>query len=54
VGEHHRADYAASSPIRVLAAAAERTTDIRLTSAVSVLSSDDVLGTKVAPLVQAG
>ncbi len=41
VGEHHRADYAASSPATVLAAAAERTTDIRLTSAVSVLSSDD-------------
>jgi alkanesulfonate monooxygenase SsuD/methylene tetrahydromethanopterin reductase-like flavin-dependent oxidoreductase (luciferase family) len=41
VGEHHRADYAASAPATVLAAAAERTTDIRLTSAVSVLSSDD-------------
>ena len=41
VGEHHRADYAASSPSTVLAAAAERTSRIRLTSAVSVLSSDD-------------
>jgi alkanesulfonate monooxygenase SsuD/methylene tetrahydromethanopterin reductase-like flavin-dependent oxidoreductase (luciferase family) len=41
VGEHHRADYAAPAPATVLAAAAERTTDIRLTSAVSVLSSDD-------------
>jgi Luciferase-like monooxygenase len=41
VGEHHRADYAASSPATVLAAAAERTDRIRLTSAVSVLSSDD-------------
>jgi len=41
VGEHHRADYAASSPVTVLAAAAERTANIRLTSAVSVLSSDD-------------
>jgi len=41
VGEHHRADYAASSPATVLAAAAERTDQIRLTSAVSVLSSDD-------------
>lgn len=41
VGEHHRADYAASSPATVLAAAAARTGRIRLTSAVSVLSSDD-------------
>jgi probable LLM family oxidoreductase len=41
VGEHHRADFAVSSPATVLAAAAERTTRIRLTSAVSVLSSDD-------------
>jgi probable LLM family oxidoreductase len=41
IGEHHRADYAASAPVTVLAAAAERTANIRLTSAVSVLSSDD-------------
>jgi probable LLM family oxidoreductase len=41
VGEHHRADYAVSSPAVVLAAAAARTKRIRLTSAVSVLSSDD-------------
>jgi len=41
VGEHHRADYAVSAPAVVLAAAAERTRRIRLTSAVSVLSSDD-------------
>src|SRR5687768_9255206 len=41
VGEHHRADYAASAPVVVLAAAAERTKKIRLTSAVTVLSSDD-------------
>ena len=41
VGEHHRPDYAVSAPAIVLAAAAERTTRIRLTSAVSVLSSDD-------------
>ena len=41
VGEHHRADYAVSTPAVVLAAAASRTTRIRLTSAVSVLSSDD-------------
>ena len=41
VGEHHRPDYAVSSPAVVLAAAASRTRSIRLTSAVSVLSSDD-------------
>lgn len=41
VGEHHRADYAASVPAVILAAGAERTSRIRLTSAVSVLSSDD-------------
>ena len=41
VGEHHRADYAVSAPAVVLAAAAARTERIRLTSAVSVLSSDD-------------
>src|SRR3954468_17567915 len=41
VGEHHRPDYAISSPAVVLAAAASRTKRIRLTSAVTVLSSDD-------------
>jgi probable LLM family oxidoreductase len=41
VGEHHRPDFAVSSPAIVLAAAAERTERIRLTSAVSVISSDD-------------
>ncbi|MNJ48172.1 Alkanal monooxygenase alpha chain [compost metagenome] len=41
VGEHHRKDYAASSPAVVLAAAAAQTSRIRLTSAVTVLSSDD-------------
>jgi probable LLM family oxidoreductase len=41
VGEHHRPDYAISSPAVVLAAAAERTKRIRLTSAVTVLGSDD-------------
>src|SRR5688572_7910996 len=41
VGEHHRADYAVSAPAVVLAAAAARTRRIRLTSAVSILSSDD-------------
>jgi probable LLM family oxidoreductase len=41
VGEHHRPDYAVSSPATILAAAAVRTKRIRLTSAVTVLSSDD-------------
>ena len=41
LGEHHRAEYAVSSPAVVLAAAAARTKDIRLTSAVTVLSSED-------------
>ena len=41
IGEHHRPDFAVSSPAVVLAAGAERTSRIRLTSAVSVLSSDD-------------
>jgi len=41
VGEHHRPDYSISSPAVVLGAAAARTQRIRLTSAVSVLSSDD-------------
>jgi len=41
IGEHHRADYAASAPAVVLAAAATQTQRIRLTSAVTVLSSDD-------------
>jgi len=41
VGEHHRPDYAVSSPVVVLAAAAMLTSKIKLSSAVSVLSSDD-------------
>jgi probable LLM family oxidoreductase len=41
VGEHHRADLIVSAPAVVLAAVAERTERIRLTSAVSVISSDD-------------
>jgi len=40
VGEHHRPEFAVSTPAVVLAAAAARTTRIRLTSAVTVLSSD--------------
>ena len=41
VGEHHRPDYAVSAPAVVLGAAAVRTERIRLSSAVTVLSSDD-------------
>jgi probable LLM family oxidoreductase len=39
VGEHHRPDFAVSAPAVVLAAAAARTERVRLTSAVTVLSS---------------
>lgn len=41
MGEHHRPDFVVSAPSVVLAAAGERTSRIRLSSAVSVLSSDD-------------
>jgi probable LLM family oxidoreductase len=41
VGEHHRAEFAVSSPEVVLASIAAHTTRIRLGSAVTVLSSDD-------------
>lgn len=41
IGEHHRPEYVSSSPAVILAAAAAVTENIRLTSAVSVLSSDD-------------
>ncbi|MCB0794386.1 MAG: LLM class flavin-dependent oxidoreductase [Flavobacteriales bacterium] len=41
IGEHHRADFIASAPAVVLAAAAARTERIRLSSAVTVLSSED-------------
>jgi probable LLM family oxidoreductase len=41
VGEHHRPDYAVSSPATILAAAAMITQKIKLSSAVTVLSSDD-------------
>ena len=41
VGEHHRPDFVVSAPAVVLGAAAARTERLRLTSAVSVLSSDD-------------
>ncbi|MDN5688952.1 MAG: LLM class flavin-dependent oxidoreductase [Brachybacterium sp.] len=41
VGEHHRSDFVGSAPTLLLAAAAEKTRNIRLTSAVTVLSSED-------------
>src|SRR5438045_8581178 len=41
VGEHHRPDYLPSSPTTALAAIAAMTKHIRLSSAVTVLSSDD-------------
>jgi hypothetical protein len=68
VGEHHRPDFVVSAPAVVLGAAAVRTERIRLTSAVTVLSSDDpvtmphdkvmraieLLGSEVAPAVRKG
>jgi probable LLM family oxidoreductase len=41
IGEHHRSEFVVTTPAVVLAAAAARTKRIRLTSAVTVLSSDD-------------
>ena len=41
IGEHHRSDFVGSAPSILLAAAAENTENIRLTSSVTVLSSED-------------
>src|ERR1700722_5889652 len=41
VGEHHRAEFLDSAPVVILAAAAAQTKNIRLTSAVTVLSAAD-------------
>src|SRR5476651_797532 len=41
IGEHHRREFLDASPAVILAAAAARTSRIRLTSAVKVLSADD-------------
>lgn len=41
IGEHHRPDYAVSSPSTIMAAAATKTKKIKLSSGVTVLSSDD-------------
>ncbi len=48
VGEHHRPDYAVSSPAVALAAAAARTKNIRLSSAVTVLRKTSELVSKTA------
>src|SRR6266849_3244607 len=39
IGEHHRAEFLGSAPVVILSAAATRTENIRLTSAVTVLSA---------------
>lgn len=41
IGEHHRAEFLDSAPVVILSAAASRTKNIRLTSAVTVLSAAD-------------
>jgi probable LLM family oxidoreductase len=41
IGEHHRVDYAVSAPAIMMAAAAAKTKRIKLSSGVTVLSSDD-------------
>lgn len=41
IGEHHREEYISSAPAVILASAAARTDQIRLSSAVTVLGSDD-------------
>src|ERR1700723_2418541 len=41
IGEHHRSEFVDSAPVVILAAAATRTKDIRLTSAITVLSAAD-------------
>jgi probable LLM family oxidoreductase len=41
IGEHHRPDYAVSAPGIIMAAAATKTKNIKLSSGVTVLSSDD-------------
>src|SRR5260370_34248092 len=43
VGEHHRAEFLDSAPVVILSAAATRTENIRLTSAVTVLSASDTV-----------
>jgi len=45
LGEHHRPDFVATAPVTILAAAAARTKSIRLSTAVTVLSSEDPIRT---------
>lgn len=45
IGEHHRKDYLDSAPSMILAAAAAKTSTIKLTSAVAVLSAQDPVRT---------
>ncbi|HKL19578.1 MAG TPA: LLM class flavin-dependent oxidoreductase [Halalkalibaculum sp.] len=45
IGEHHREEYLSSSPATILAAAAAQTTRISLSSAVTVLGSEDPVRT---------
>src|SRR5438309_2803638 len=44
IGEHHRREFLDSAPAIILAAAASRTRPTRLSSAVTVLGSDDPVG----------
>src|SRR5437870_5052123 len=46
IGEHHRAEFLDSAPVVILSAAATRTENIRLTSAVTVLSASDPVRVK--------
>jgi hypothetical protein len=48
IGEHHRAEFLDSAPVVILSAAATRTENIRLTSAVTVLSASDPV--KLSPV----
>src|SRR6476659_8198992 len=41
IGEHHRCEFVDSAPVVILGAAAARTKNIRLSSAVTVLSAAD-------------
>lgn len=41
IGEHHREEFVSSSPTTILAAAAARTKNIKLSSSVTVLGSED-------------
>ena len=53
IGEHHRKEFLDSAPALILSAAAARTKNIRLTSAVTVLSAADPVSTPAIPLTRA-